>query len=210
MDLRTSYLGMTLGHPFIAGASPFGYHLDTIKRLEDAGCAAVVLHSLFEEQITDVQSGHIAHMDVFDDRFRETLSVFPAAKRVPVRARRIRRARAAREAGRQHSRHRFAERTHAGIVAEVCADHRAGRRRRAGAEHVRGPGRPFGARHRDRRSVGRRRQRPEASAEAFLWPSSCRRSSPPLATWRIGSIWRVPTVSCCSTASINRTSTFER
>ena len=84
MDLRTSYLGMTLGHPFIAGASPFGYHLDTIKRLEDAGCAAVVLHSLFEEQITDVQSGHIAHMDVFDDRFRETLAMFPASREYPL------------------------------------------------------------------------------------------------------------------------------
>jgi len=84
MDLRTSYLGMTLDHPFIAGASPFGYHLDTIKRLEDAGCAAVVLHSLFEEQITDVQSGHIAHMDVFDDRFRETRSMFPASREYPL------------------------------------------------------------------------------------------------------------------------------
>jgi dihydroorotate dehydrogenase (fumarate) len=48
---ETSYLGLRLPHPFVAGASPFGYHLDTIKRLEDAGCAAVVLHSLFEEQV---------------------------------------------------------------------------------------------------------------------------------------------------------------
>ena len=54
---ETSYLGIRLPHPFVAGASPFGYHLDTIKRLEDAGCAAVVLHSLFEEQITE-QAGH--------------------------------------------------------------------------------------------------------------------------------------------------------
>jgi dihydroorotate dehydrogenase (fumarate) len=84
MDLRTSYLGMTLDHPFVAGASPFGYQLDTIKRLEDAGCAAIVLHSLFEEQITDVQSGHIAHMDVFDERFRELLSVFPALREYPL------------------------------------------------------------------------------------------------------------------------------
>ena len=83
MDLRTSYLGMTLDHPFVAGASPFGYHLDTIKRLEDAGCAAVVLHSLFEEQITDVQSGHIAHMDVFENGFHETLSAFPARREYP-------------------------------------------------------------------------------------------------------------------------------
>ena len=83
MDLRASYLGMTLGHPFVAGASPFGYHLDTIKRLEDAGCAAVVLHSLFEEQITDVQSGHIAHLDVFEDGFNRTLSAFPPAREYP-------------------------------------------------------------------------------------------------------------------------------
>ena len=84
MDLRTSYLGLVLEHPFIAGASPFAYHLDTIKRLEDAGCAAVVLHSLFEEQITDVQSGHIAHMDVFDTRSRNTLSVFPSSSDYPL------------------------------------------------------------------------------------------------------------------------------
>jgi dihydroorotate dehydrogenase (fumarate) len=51
LQTDTSYLGLRLPHPFIAGASPFGYHLDTIKRLEDAGCAAVVLHSLFEEQV---------------------------------------------------------------------------------------------------------------------------------------------------------------
>ena len=84
MDLRTTYLGMTLNHPFIAGASPFGYDLDAIKRLEDAGCAAVVLHSLFEEQITEMQSGHVAHMDVFDNKFRDTLATFPAAREYPL------------------------------------------------------------------------------------------------------------------------------
>ena len=52
MRTDTSYLGMRLAHPFIAGASPLGYRVDTVKRLEDAGCAAVVLDSLFEEQIT--------------------------------------------------------------------------------------------------------------------------------------------------------------
>ena len=83
MDLSTSYLGMRLGHPFVAGASPLGYHLDTIKRLEDAGCAAVVLHSLFEEQITDVQAGHVAHVDVFEDGGHGTLSAFPSRREYP-------------------------------------------------------------------------------------------------------------------------------
>ena len=61
MRTDTSYLGFRLPHPFIAGASPFGYHLDTVRRLEDAGCAAVVLHSLFEEQITASRQGRLRH-----------------------------------------------------------------------------------------------------------------------------------------------------
>ena len=73
MDIRTSYLGMRLDHPFIAGASPLGYRIDTIKRLEDAGCAAVVLHSLFEEQITRAYSGHVAHINLFEEDFAEAL-----------------------------------------------------------------------------------------------------------------------------------------
>jgi dihydroorotate dehydrogenase (fumarate) len=77
MDTSTSYLGFRLLHPFIAGASPFGYHLDTVKRLEDAGCAAVVLHSLFEEQITLATEGTIAHMDVLDSEFAEPVAYFP-------------------------------------------------------------------------------------------------------------------------------------
>jgi dihydroorotate dehydrogenase (fumarate) len=84
MDMRSSYLGLALEHPFIAGASPFGYHLDTVKHLEDAGCAAVVLHSLFEEQITSVHSGHIAHLDVLAPDCRERLSVFPSAAEYPL------------------------------------------------------------------------------------------------------------------------------
>lgn len=80
MDTSTSYLGMRLAHPFMAGASPMGRHLDAIKRLEDAGCAAVVLHSVFEEQITLARSDRIAHMDPFDARFADVLALYPAAE----------------------------------------------------------------------------------------------------------------------------------
>ena len=79
MDTTTSYLGFTLPHPFIAGASPLGYHLDSIKRLEDNGCAAIVLHSLFEEQITLAAKGLIHHRDPFDRDFAAALVDFPAA-----------------------------------------------------------------------------------------------------------------------------------
>jgi len=77
MQTDTSYLGLRLPHPFVAGASPFGYRVDTVKRLEDAGCAAVVLHSLFEEQVGMAEEGRIAHMTPSDARFAETINYFP-------------------------------------------------------------------------------------------------------------------------------------
>src|SRR5439155_26734389 len=50
-DLSTTYLGLQLVSPLVPSASPLSRKLDTICRLEDAGAAAIVLHSLFEEQI---------------------------------------------------------------------------------------------------------------------------------------------------------------
>jgi len=84
MDTRTSYLGIRLEHPFIAGASPLGYHVDAIKRLEDAGSAAVVLHSLFEEQITRLESGRVAHMSVYEREFEDALSAYPGQHDYPL------------------------------------------------------------------------------------------------------------------------------
>jgi dihydroorotate dehydrogenase (fumarate) len=77
MHLETTYLGLHLAHPFIAGASPLSAHLDTIKRLEDAGCAAIVMHSLFEEQVTFKETGTIRHMDPLDREFVPRLQYFP-------------------------------------------------------------------------------------------------------------------------------------
>jgi dihydroorotate dehydrogenase (fumarate) len=84
MDTRTTYLGLALEHPFMAGASPLGHHIDSVKRLEDAGCAAVVLHSLFEEQITAVQSGHIGHVDIYEREAATLLASFPFAHEYPL------------------------------------------------------------------------------------------------------------------------------
>ena len=78
MDTATSYLGMKLAHPFIAGASPLGYSLDRIKRLEDAGCAAIVLHSLFEEQISLAAEGRVAHVDPLNPEMKALVAAFPA------------------------------------------------------------------------------------------------------------------------------------
>lgn len=55
MNLDTHYLGLDLPHPFVAGASPLTDDLDNVRRLEDAGAAAIVMSSLFEEQIVHEQ-----------------------------------------------------------------------------------------------------------------------------------------------------------
>jgi len=77
IDLSTAYLGLRLANPFIAGASPLADNLDTVRRLEDAGCAAIVLHSLFEEQISQEATGRIQHMDPLDRQFAKILSYYP-------------------------------------------------------------------------------------------------------------------------------------
>lgn len=83
MNTDTSYLGFRLPHPFVAGASPFGYYLDTVKHIEDAGWAAVVLHSLFVEQVTGVD-GDVAARLAPDTELRQALARFPAANEYPL------------------------------------------------------------------------------------------------------------------------------
>lgn len=51
MDLTTTYMGMKLRSPLVPSASPLSEDIDNIKLMEDAGAAAVVMHSLFEEQL---------------------------------------------------------------------------------------------------------------------------------------------------------------
>jgi dihydroorotate dehydrogenase (fumarate) len=80
MDTSTSFLGFGLPHPFIAGASPLGFDLDAIKRLEDGGCAAIVLPSLFEEQITLASTGRIHQRDPLDAEWTAALADFPGAE----------------------------------------------------------------------------------------------------------------------------------
>jgi dihydroorotate dehydrogenase (fumarate) len=77
MDLSTTYLGFDLPHPIMPGASPLVDDLDTVRRLEDAGAAAIVMHSLFEEQIELEQRGSFASIEHPADSFAEALSYFP-------------------------------------------------------------------------------------------------------------------------------------
>ena len=77
MDLSTKYLGMTLKSPLVASASPLSEDIGNIKKLEDAGVGAVVLHSLFEEQLRLEQEEYNFHTTQGTDAFAESLSYFP-------------------------------------------------------------------------------------------------------------------------------------
>ena len=77
-DLSTTYLGLSLQSPLVASASPLCEDVSNIRRMEDAGAAAVVLHSLFEEQIT-LESNHLdRYLSQGTESFAESLSYFPA------------------------------------------------------------------------------------------------------------------------------------
>jgi dihydroorotate dehydrogenase (fumarate) len=80
MDLSTSMMGLQLAHPYVAGASPLGRGIDSVRRLEDAGAAAIVLPSMFEEQVTLASEGRIRHKDPNDPRASASLLHFPAAR----------------------------------------------------------------------------------------------------------------------------------
>ncbi len=77
MDMKTRYLGLELKHPFMPGACPLADELDTVKKLEDAGASALVVRSLFEEQIVAEEMATIDAMEGPADSFAEALSYFP-------------------------------------------------------------------------------------------------------------------------------------
>ena len=78
MDLSISYLGFKLSHPFMPGAGPMCDNLNGVRKLEDAGAAAIVLRSLFEEQIVGEALATSAATDAHGESSAEALSYFPS------------------------------------------------------------------------------------------------------------------------------------
>jgi len=78
-DLKTTYLGLSLKNPLVASSSPLSEKVDTVRRLEDAGIAGVILYSLFEEQV--IQESLRLHRDVEQgtESFAEALTYLPDA-----------------------------------------------------------------------------------------------------------------------------------
>ncbi len=77
MNLLTNYLGLSLAHPLMPGASPMVDDLDLVRQLEDAGASAIVMHSLFEEQITLEDHAYHYHVGRHRDSFSEALDFLP-------------------------------------------------------------------------------------------------------------------------------------
>lgn len=77
IDLSTTYLGLKLKNPIVPSSSPLMQDVDNIKRMEDAGAAAVVLHSLFEEQITRESETLNAALEQGTYTYAESLTYFP-------------------------------------------------------------------------------------------------------------------------------------
>jgi dihydroorotate dehydrogenase (fumarate) len=77
IDLSTTYLGLPLRTPLVASASPLSQELDGIRYLEDAGASAVVLYSLFEEQLRQESWELDHHLTEGTDSFAEAMTFFP-------------------------------------------------------------------------------------------------------------------------------------
>ena len=77
VDLTTTYLGLNLKNPLVASASPLSKHVDAVKKLEDAGVSAVVMYSLFEEEIIHESEELDYHLDHGTESFPEALTYFP-------------------------------------------------------------------------------------------------------------------------------------
>ena len=100
MELSTDYMGLALRNPLVASASPLSKTVDGVRRLVDAGVGAVVLYSLFEEQLRREAALNARLAEAGTESFPESLSYFPAGGRggarpaplpEPARARRGRR-----------------------------------------------------------------------------------------------------------------------
>ena len=83
MNLATTYMGLSLKNPLIVGSSPLTEDLDTVKELEDAGAAALILPSLYEEQITCEQMADFFSTETYEDSFPEASSYAPDPESAP-------------------------------------------------------------------------------------------------------------------------------
>ena len=125
IDLTTTYLGLSLSSPIVASASPVTRELDGAKALADAGVGALVLPSLFEEEIVAEEVGLSFALEAGSEHFAEALDYFPDVPSFTTRRRPVPRAARTNQKGRRRTGHRQPQRlVHRRLVryAKLLAD----------------------------------------------------------------------------------------
>src|SRR5450755_3306876 len=84
MDITTNYLGLRLRSPLVPSASPLSEELNKLKQMEDAGAAAVVLHSLFEEQIEAGPEAAKPEFRVAPENYLKHIAAAKRAVKIPI------------------------------------------------------------------------------------------------------------------------------
>ena len=213
IDLRTATWACDLRSPLVASASPLTGELDTARRLEDAGVGAIVLPSLFEEEILNEEIELNRSLEAGTEQFAEALDYFPDVDGVRRRRRPLpapprgrSRHQASRAGHRQPQRHvgRAAGSRYARLIA-------GRRRRRAGAQRLPPGRRPRAARAADMEAADLdAHRRGPGGGRPSRSPSSSARTTPRWPTSPPASSRRAPTGWSCSTASTSRTWTSRR
>ncbi len=195
MDLSIDYLGFHLPHPFMPGSSPLVDDLDMVRRLEDAGAAAIVMHSLFEEQIVGEELAMYKSVEATGESSPEARSYLPDPEEFALGHPRLPRAGQPHQGGGLRPRHRLLERHDPGELDRVRAADGAGGRRRAGDQRLRSRDRSArdGRGRRAPRARGRRGRSAKPSESRSR--SSSPRSTPRSRTSRDGSSTRARTAS---------------
>ena len=160
IDISMQYLGMKLSGPIVVASTPLSESIDNVRHMEDAGASAIVLTSLFEEQLALESRTLDEDLSRGTDSFAESLDFLPELERLPHDARWLSRAPAARARGGRHSHHGQPERRHHRRLGALCQRDGAGRRGRHRTEHLRaghGPQPDFGRARAATARTGRQR-----------------------------------------------------
>ena len=156
MELSTEYLGLTLRNPLVASASPLSQTVDGVRRLADAGVGAVVLYSLFEEQLRQQAALDAELAEAGAESVRRGALVLPGRGRGGARPARLREPARARRGRRRRPGDRQPQRRHARRLGRLRPGDAGRRRRRDRAEHLLPPGRHAHLRPRCRAATPRR------------------------------------------------------
>ena len=135
-DISTTYLGLRLKNPLVVSASPLSKKGQAGTRLEAAGASAIVLYSLFEEQITHESHELDHYLSRGSETYAEALSYFPEMEHYNIGPERYLEHLQRLEAGARYSGDRQPQRHLGRRLDRVAQKDRAGRRRRTGAEHL--------------------------------------------------------------------------